>query len=285
MLEPHVIDFIDGELSYRLDYPAEHCERYFGAPREWTERKRLTRDGARAAWWLSARALIHRSSWGNGGVGARLAALLRTTPVALFGSAPLRAAAAVSYTLAKARCRVWRLSEGRLLRAYRDAWERLGRRTRLRGVETLPVELGAPDDSPPFALAEMPDQQLFGFHPREQSNGTRFRWSQSVAFADVPVEPGAYRVEIDTGGLRDPRALDVQLFFNGGRVPPERVELDPRLIRFVVGPQQFAHGSDQRLGLAVRPFVPARVADSPDERELGLPVLAVSFEPLGDGAG
>jgi predicted dehydrogenase len=283
MLEPHVIDFINGELDYRLDHRASYCERYFGIPLEWTERKRLSKQGARAAWSLALRALLRPSSWRFRTAPSQLAALWRATPVALFGSAPARASASFSYAVAKFRCRVWRFEDRRLLRAYRDAWDRLGRRTRFRYIAALSPERGASEVEPPFTLADLPDDRLFGFHRQEQSNGTRFRWSSSVAFADVPVDPGEYTVEIDTGGLRgDASAIDLLIFFNGQRVPGERLELDGGRIRF---PVNVSSGADQRLGLAVRPFVPSRVADSADDRELGLPVSVLSFARLTDGGG
>ncbi|HEX3561760.1 MAG TPA: Gfo/Idh/MocA family oxidoreductase [Solirubrobacterales bacterium] len=283
MLEPAVIDFINGEMAYRLDYPAQYCERYFGVPQEWTERRMVKRESGRAAWALSCRALLRRSSWREGSARSHLATMRRVAPVALFGSAPARARATISYSLAKARCRLWRFNERRLLRAYRTAWDRLNHRSRMRYVAGLAPEKSAADLASPFDLADLSDDRLFGFHRQEQSNGTRFRWSRSVAFADVPVDPGSYRVEIDTGGLRDPRGVSVQVFFNGTRVPSERLDVDPRLIRFAVEPEHFSEDPDQRLGLACMPFTPSRVADSPDSRELGLPVSSVSFEPCGNG--
>ena len=108
----------------------------------------------------------------------------------------------LAYALGRIRCWLWRFNDRRLLRAYRYAWAALDRRTRLRWLAGRPAaELDAGAASP-FELAELSDDRLFGFHRQEQSNGTRFRWSRSVAFADVPVDRGAYRVEIDTGGLR-----------------------------------------------------------------------------------
>jgi hypothetical protein len=284
MLEPHVVDFLNGEMAYRLDYPPAYCERYFGVPREWTERGLMSREGARSAWALSFRALLRPSSWRSGSAGSHLMALSRATPAALFGSAPARARASFDYAMARARCRLWRSSDRRLLRAYRVAWAALDRRSRLRYVAEHSSEQARADVASPFTLADLPDDRLFGFHRQEQSNGTRFRWSRSVAFADVPVSPGAYRVEIDTGGLRDPRGLDVQVFFNGTRIARSELDVDPRLIRFAVEPEDFSKDSEQRLGLACLPFTPSKVADSPDSRELGLPVSSVSFEPLTNGS-
>jgi hypothetical protein len=183
--------------------------------------------------------------------------------------------------MAKARTRFWRWNERRMFAAYRDAYERLASRTRIRQISKLSLER-KPEGASPFVLADLSDDRLFGFHRQEQSNGTRFRWSRSVAFAEVSIDPGSYSVEIDTCGLRDPTHLGVQVFFNDARIPADEVQLDPRLIRFSVGPELFRAGSDQRVGLACRPFIPSRVTDSSDKRELGLPVSSLSFEPAGE---
>jgi predicted dehydrogenase len=281
MLEPHVIDFVIGEIDYRVDYPASYCERYFGVPWEWAGRRLLDKEGARAAWRLCLHSLCRRSTWRGGSWRRHLATLLRVTPVALFGSAPARTRASATYALARARTHLWRWNEKRMVDAYRDAYDRLATRTRIRQISKLSLERRSEGGSP-FVLADLSDDRLFGFHRQEQSNGTRFRWSRSVAFAEVPVDPGSYSVEIDTGGLRDPTHLGVQVFFNDARIPPDELQVDPRLIRFAVRPELFRNGSDQRIGLACRPFIPSRVTDSTDKRELGLPVSSLSFEPLGE---
>jgi hypothetical protein len=183
------------------------------------------------------------------------------------------------------RCRFWWFDEGRGLRAYRDAWAWLTRRSRLRDVAELPPESAPSPASAPFVLADLPDDRLFGFHGTERVNGTSFRWSRSVAFAEVPVTPGAYRVEIDTGGLRDPRHIGLQVFFNGRRVPRSHLDVDPRRIAFPVQPGQFSGEADQRVAFVSASFQPSRVADTPDTRELGLPVSSIDFRPVANPEG
>jgi hypothetical protein len=91
------------------------------------------------------------------------------------------------------------------------------------------------------------------------------------------VQPGRYRVEIDTGGLRDPRSLGVQVFFNGRRIRRSRLDLDSSRIAFMVKPSQFSHSDPQRLSLVAAPFRPAEVTASDETRELALPVSSVAF--------
>jgi predicted dehydrogenase len=285
MLEPHIEDFLDGELAYRLDYPPEYCERYFGAPREWVERRVLTKEGARAAWGVAFRALLRPAAWRYGSARPLLDTLRRLSPAALLGPRPALARANLSYALARLRCRLWWFSERRQMRAYRDAWDGLTGRSRLRDLAALPPERSAAPARPPFALADISDERLLGFHATERFNGTTFRWSRSVALAEVPVNPGAYQVEIDTGGLRDPRDVGLQVFFNGRRIPRSHLNVDPRRIAFPVEPGQFSSDANQRVGFVSVSFQPSREADSPDTRELGLPVSSIDFRPVAEPGG
>jgi predicted dehydrogenase len=279
MLRPPIDDFLEGELRYRLDHSADYCERYFGVPEEWVKRGELSRDGARAALGVAARALLRPSSWRAGAARSLLATALRLTPAALLGPRPALAHAELRFALARLRCQVWRLSERRLLRAYRDAFRWMNRGSRLRFLTELGPQASPSTEATSFPLAELSEQSLFGFHRAEQVNGTSFRWSRALAFAEVPIDPGDYRVEIDTGGLRDPRALGVQVYFNGRRIRASRLELDSTRIAFRLRPGEFSPGA-QRIGLIAAPFCPARVADSDDTRELALPVASVEFRRL-----
>ncbi|HEY6670906.1 MAG TPA: glycosyltransferase family 2 protein, partial [Solirubrobacterales bacterium] len=279
-LIPPVDDFVVGEVHFRVDYPAAYCDRYFGTPEVWAGRAELSRSGARAALGVAARALLRRSSWRAGAARSLLATAIRLAPTALLGPRPAMAHAEFRFALARLRCSLWRLNERRLERAYRDAWDWMVRRTRLRVIAGLSPRPSEPTEETSFALADLPDQRLFGFHRPEQVNGTSFRWSRAIAYAEVPVEPGQYRVEIETGGLRDPRSLGVQVFFNGRRVRASRLDVDPSRITFRLTPRQFSRREPQRLGLVAAPFRPAEVAASEETRELALPVSSVAFRRL-----
>jgi hypothetical protein len=277
VLEPEVEDFLRGELAYRLDYPAEYCERYFGAPAEWVERRLISKEGSRAAWRLAFRALLSGTAWRERSIRSLLSTLRRLTPAALFGPHPALVKVNLAYAVARLRCLLWRFADRRLLRAYRDAWSSLTRRARIRYLAEHPT---VPAESPVaarFALDQLPDDRLFGFHDTESVNGTTFRWSRTVAFADVPVDPAAYRVEIDTGGIRDLRNIALQVFFNGRRVERSRLEIGTRRISFPIEAGDFNGESDQRLAFVSAGFRPSRIADSPDSRELALPISSINF--------
>jgi hypothetical protein len=283
-LVPPVEDFLFGEVRFRTDNPAQYSERYFGVPEEWAGRSELSRSGARAALGVATRALLRRSSWRAGAARPLLATAVRLVPTALFGPRPAKAHADLRFALTRLRCSLWRFNDRLLEGAYRDAWDWMARRTRLAAIAGLEPQPPEPSDETSFALADLPDQRLFGFHRAEQVNGTSFRWSRAIAYAEVPVEPGQYRVEIETGGLRDPRSLGVQVFFNGRRVRASRLDVDPSRITFRLTPRQFSRSEPQRLGLVAAPFRPAEAAASDETRELALPVSSVAFRRLdGDG--
>jgi len=285
-LIPPVDDFVAGEIRYRADQGAAHCERYFGIPEEWAARGELSRAAARTALGIVGRALLRPSAWRAGTASWLLSTSVRLAPAAMFGPRPALAHADVRFALARLRCRLWRFSDRRLERAYRDAWKWMTRRTRIRGIAELDPRPPEATGETSFDLVEMHDQHLFGFHPAERVNGTSFRWARAIASAELSVEPGRYRVEIETGGLRDPRALSVQVFFNGRRIPTRRVDMGERRISFGLKSGEFSSRASQRLTLVAAPFRPADVADSGDNRELALPVASLSFRRLdGDDPG
>jgi predicted dehydrogenase len=282
-LVPPVEDFLVGEIKFRADYPATYCERYFGVPQEWLARAELSSSGARAALGVGVRALLRPSAWRAGTARSLLATAIRVGPIALFGPRPALAYAELRFGLARLRCGLWRFNDRRLERAYRDVWDSLARRTRLRAITALEAQPTEPADTS-FDLTEVPDHRLFGFHRAERVNGTGFRWARSLACAEVAVEPGTYRVQIDTGGLRDPRHLGVQVFFNRHRIPRSRLSVDSSRITFGLTPGEFAPGDVQRLGLVAAPFGTAVAEQSDEDRELALPVSSVAFRPV-EGAG
>jgi predicted dehydrogenase len=283
-LIPPVEDFVVGEVHYRADHPDAYCERYFGIPEEWTARSELSKSGARVALGLAGRALLRPSAWQTGAARSLLATGARLAPTAIFGPRPALAHAEIRFALARLRCSLSRFSQRRLEHAYRDAWHWMARRTRIRVIAELEPQPPEPTEDTSFELAEIQDQHLFGFHGAERVNGTSFRWSRSIASAELAIEPGSYRVEIETGGLRDPRSLGVQVFFNGRRIPASRMDLGESRIAFGLKSREFSPRASQRLGLVAAPFRPSEVAASDETRELALPVSSLAFRRVdGDG--
>jgi hypothetical protein len=232
---------------------------------------------------VALRGLLRPAAWRGGLWRSLIATLVRLAPAALMGPRPALARANVSFAIARLRCRMWRLNERRMLRAYRDAWSWMGRRARLRYLAELPPEAAPPATSAPFALVDLPDDRLFGFHPQESVNGTSFRWSRSVAFADVPVLPGAYRVEIDTGGLRDPRHAALQIFFNGHRIHAPGSRWTRAGSRSRSSPTS-SRGRRSAARSRLRVVPPLAGGRQRGLLELGLPVSSIDFTRIRDAS-
>jgi predicted dehydrogenase len=275
-LVPPIEDFARGEFAFRLEHPDGRFDRYFGAPPQWTGRRELDRNAARAALALALRSLGSRQTWRTGKAREMLRTLARFAGPALFGARWRLLGAHISYWFSRARCRLWRLSDDRLERAYRDAWDRLVAKTRLKFLAELEQGPAALASTERFRLHDLPEDRLFGFHPPEEAEGIDFRWSGPVAFADLPVDPGSYQVGIDTNGLQAPTD-DVQVFFNGRRCTTGS---DNGRLTFSVDRPQFDREGEQRLALTCAAI--RLPSSSPDQRKLGLPVAEIEFRPLVD---
>ena len=276
-LEPPVGDFAKGELAYRETHPTEYCERYFGEAVEWNERRGLQRESARAACRVALSALRRPRNWLGGGFRGLLGAIRQNAGPALLGARSRLARARLAYWAARVRTLIWRrLSRRRLERAYRDGYERMISKARFEYLvdRRLPPARDR-EPGPRFALAEVWDERLFGFHRVETAEGSAFRWARPVAFADLPVQPGAYSVSIDTGGIRGDAPPVLEVRFNEHRIPGEDVRIDSGRIGFDLDPELFVDGPDQRLTLVSRRLATPRQ----ETRDLALPVAAIEFEP------
>jgi hypothetical protein len=202
-----------------------------------------------------------------------LGTVARFTGPAVFGARWRLLGVRLAYRTSRARCLIWRHNDQRLERAYRDAWDRLIARTRLEYLSRIDQPPAEPTPATRFALHDLPDDRLFGFHPPEQAEGIDFRWSGPVAFADLPVDPGSYRVGIDTKGLLSP-SDQVQVYFNGRRCPTDR---DDGRLTFSVDRSQFEGDGEERLALTCGALRLPR--SSSDRRKLGLPIAEIEFRP------
>jgi predicted dehydrogenase len=272
-LEPPIEDFVRGELAFRSDHPEGRFDRYFGTPPQWTERRALHRGAARAAIGLALRSLGSARTWGGGKGREMLGTVARFTGPAVFGARWRLLGARLAYRVSRARCLIWRYNDRRLERAYRDAWDRLIARTRIEYLSRIDQPPAEPTPATRFALHDLPDDRLFGFHPPEHAEGIDFRWSGPVAFADLPVQPGSYRVGIDTKGLLSP-SDQVQVYFNGRRCPTDR---DDGRLSFSVDRSQFGGGGEERLALTCGAL--RLPPSSSDPRKLGLPIAEIEFRP------
>ncbi len=130
----------------------------------------------------------------------------------------------------------------------------------------------------PFSLRTA-DVQLSGFYPPEGfAHQRRGAWTRARASARFPARPGWLRLRI----ARPPHTPgSVEL-----RTEAESVTLDVGRAISTVELRTEAPGGHTTLHIETPVFVPRAVADDEsDDRELGLIVFDVEFQPDGDGCG
>jgi predicted dehydrogenase len=281
---PSVVSFTHGECAYRAEQPGERCDRYFGAPPEWLDRRRHRRDVAREAARSAGRSL-GRDWWRAGRPGLRFAAamaraLLGQLPAAAFGPRPRVLRARLALRLARLRLAVVRRRSEAEYRAYRTYWDAMvtfARVDHLARHDRGGRAAGAPGLD--IDVATLADDRLAGFHGRETFRGRGFRWTDAVATLWLDAPPGRYEVALDTGGLLAPDRL-VGVFWNGHAVPAAALGRRDGRVVFRV-PVEWGAPGDQVLTLTCAPLAPS----SPSERRrLGVPLFAVTLgTPTGGG--
>jgi predicted dehydrogenase len=272
-----VVDFAEGECRYRATLGDGALAGYIEPGPVW--RRRHDRDPRVARTLLRAalRVLARPGTW-----------RWRGAPMAVAGAGRRRAAGALfGFRLARARVRAgiglaWvrsRLPGRQAVRvaAYETAYTGIVALAQLRWIDEH-----RPDPAPlaparRFAVAELPDDRLAGFHAPERADGRAWRWAAGLAELDLPVPPGACELRLDTGGVRPDGAPPLAVYVNGrrialaaaepgawrGRVPGRALRDGRAEVVFVSVPlHQWRHGST-------------------DRRELGLPLVSVEFRAAG----
>ena len=124
-----------------------------------------------------------------------------------------------------------------------------------------------------FAVADLPDDRLVGFHAPERAGGRAWRWAAALAQLDVPVPPGACELRLDPGGVRPDGAPPLAVFVNGRRIALAAGEGGRWRGRV---PERALRGRSAKLVLVSVPLRQWRQGSS-DRRELGLPLVSVEF--------
>lgn len=169
------------------------------------------------------------------------------------------------------QCRLWSWHPARLEVAYlgltraavRCAW-------RFDQCHAAPVAT-PPDESRCWAIDELPEDWLYGFHPLEPAGDRTFRWSRPAAGIDLPLASGMYEVTLETGKIRPwPESLRWTL----AGVPIERanIELQQDCVRLRLTISELRPFGRQTLAWSCQPW------DVADLRPLGLPVFTVRYE-------
>ncbi len=273
-----IVDFALGEAAFRRDHERAFCERYFGPAPEARERHALDAPAARAASLTAIRNLGRRSVWRQrAALRGALAALGRYGPTAVLGPRPRLWRARAEVASARARCLLWRARDERLYPAFAEGWNRVGYLTRL---EYAAARVGDPrpiDPAGRFAIDELPEERLLGFHQPETLDGSVFRWSRGLASVELPMA-GARRIRLLTVPARPGHADLCQWVFLGDRrLPPNAVGLGPDGITIDLDAAGVRPKGDERLTFTCAPLS-GRWAPRGDSRELGLPLRAIELD-------
>jgi predicted dehydrogenase len=268
---PPVADFAEGECRYRAALGDAALEGYIAPGAAWRRRyePRASRALARAA----LRVLARPGTWRWRGAPLAVAgAGRRRATRSLFGSRLARAPVRARITLAWARSRLPGRQADRVA-AYETAYTGIVALTQLRWIDEH-----RPDPAPlapahSFAVADLPEDRLAGFHAPERADGRTWRWAAGLAQLDLPVPPGACELRLDTGGVRPDGAPPLAVFVNGRRIKPAAAE--PAGWRGRV-PERALRDGRAELTLVSVPLRQWRQG-SPDRRELGLPLVSVEF--------
>lgn len=280
-LRPFIRNFTEGECKYRLEHSSAAVVPYFGNPPEWSLMRNRAPDLAQLLPGVTV-SLAKSSSQPRK---ARLLAALMTRLPALWlqarGNFALpKLAARVKVLSAAMRCALWRGSEDRIYRAYVDHYMRYTTLCRIEFIARQPraAKLQHFQEQFTYRLAEISNDDLFGFYPSEHFKEISFRWASGLAAMRISVPAGEYKLIIDNGGLVDVTRIPVA-FINSERVSG---------LTRVTGAAGKLKSLEGRVGIsAVNAGQPSwLILVSPsrrrlgDPRDLGLPIASVTFERL-----
>jgi len=286
-LFPPVWEFSQGECAYRAEHDEPFVEQYFGFAPAWSQRESLRRTLARAACGAAWRSL-----WSDGRgsslrqklalLRAQLGELTRWLRRWLIGPRGPVAWAWLALKLEEARCHLLWWSPERQFRSYARAYQCIVDYARAdyvaRHLSRPPPDLPALDE---YDMGNLPENQLIGFHGLESWRGRKFRWTGTLAIFRFHLEPGDYRVAIDTGSLRgETMPFPLGLRCNRHTVRPSEIVKRDGRITFQISREMFVPGREQRLVINTT-SLPTGIDSPKDPRALGVAVFGVHFTPAG----
>ena len=267
--------FLAGESLYRAEHPGPDAVGYTFLPADL--RALPSRQGR--LWLALAAALLRdlllRAMWRCDT--ATLGSLKQALPRSLGLPAWLgdRFGAASGEWLARCRYGFWFWHPRRRAAAYRDWFDRVYRRCRVRFLLRHAPEASTPRSLERIDIEDIAEEDRIGFHDRESYNGRAFRWTGRACIVRLDLPPLDAEIRLETNNLRqEPVPLDLRVFANGRLVPPDSVRVEPGGIRFPL-----RVGRLRTLALTCRPVEPWKNG-IPDRRELGLPLFAIEIRPI-----
>ena len=272
-----VNEYVSGECEYRDEGDTLYCERYFGLPKEWIERKHYNRRNAlkdtRMLWRLV------RSCSDRNGIGVQVPIyreLFFRYAILLFSIQGMIIGSRITLAYKQALYYLRFFNRDIQLESYRDIWFEFGRLTRLRYIaanESRIVCLLPGSDQTIFA-SRLDSMNSQGFHVLEEWNGVEFRWSSPVSSIAVDLSRGNYIMVIDTANLRG-RNCDFPLVisWNNKIFGSSEFEIQDGRIHLEVEEETFSQAGEQTIRIVAAP-VPERANEI---RKLGIPIRSIKF--------
>jgi hypothetical protein len=274
-LDMFTLDFVNGEIDY---FGSEHDDsnrQLFEIPSEWICQGNFDRDMAR-----SVLHIVLQGLWPPGSSRHHLPSAIveigRWLPPAIFGDGIVRTRAVIGVAWARAVLRLaaaigsqkWLNYQftnyiAKLIHAQRLAKIRILRPTRRDALKTGHIGFGVN----PFSL------DATGFYPLEQSQGIRFRWSETAAAVLVSAPAGRQTIHIDclpVRALSDVRS-DLHFYIDGARISASRLSMAADRISIEL---DLARARVFKLGWTCAPF-----KATADHRLLGLAVRRIELVP------
>jgi len=110
--------------------------------------------------------------------------------------------------------------------------------------------------------------------------GRVFRWSLPTAGLRLALPPDGCLVVLGTAPIRPDAGVNLRVFVDGRQVPAHSVHTANGQITIAIPPGP-RRGSESLLFWTCSPFAP-RMRDRPDRRRLGLPLVSVGIQSIGD---
>jgi hypothetical protein len=159
--------------------------------------------------------------------------------------------------------------------AYRDARVAIER-----AAYRLPQTGPGTEERVSLRAGEFPARDLIGGYGPASLGDVEVRWLRPLAGIRFRLVPGAFRVTLDTAGMRGEQC-DFALAFawDGNVIAAEGVVRGEGCVSFDVTPDMVGRGDEHWLFVACEPF---RAPGDP--RSLAFPLAAVTIEPAGAAA-
>ena len=270
-----VIDFLAdgviGECVYRRDHPGPDAVGYTFAPPPQPE------DGNGELLRILRRTLgadvLRRAVWQRDG--ATLGAFGRALLWSLRAGRRARWLAYLSVVQQALGCLLWRWHLPRLERHYRRLCEAACRHAYWSWTARHPAPRSAALPRPYWPIADVPEEDLVGFHGKERWLGDIFRWTGAASLVRLPLAPEDREIVLETRNLRqDLPTSQIAAYWGGRRLAASSVVVEREAVRLVLPAVWPGQGSPACLAITCRPMQPWKQG-VPDRRELGVPIFAI----------